>query len=246
MFSKSLIQQRFSKSLNTYEENAFVQKEMAKKLIDLVEKKKYNSILEIGCFTGILTRLIKKNINFENYTANDIVKEAQIYIDKIISQYNFIPGDIEEVKLNSEYDLIISNACLQWCNNIEITTQKLINRLKPSGILALSIFGDNNLIEIKNIFQIENKNYDMSKLSYFISKYNVKYMKEEEIKIFFDSPLKVLKHIQATGVNAIEKFHFTKSKLKEFEDKYKSLYYQKNGVYLTYNPVYIIIEKENV
>ena len=53
MINKELVKKRFSKSLDTYEDNAFVQKEMGAKLISLLEKKEFNTIFEIGCASGL-------------------------------------------------------------------------------------------------------------------------------------------------------------------------------------------------
>ena len=54
---KSLIKQRFSKSLKSYNKCAIVQKQMAHNLFDMIENNSYNNILELGCGTGFVTRL---------------------------------------------------------------------------------------------------------------------------------------------------------------------------------------------
>ena len=63
IMNTTLIKQRFSRSLQTYEQTAIVQREMAKILTEfLPQNKNFDSILEIGCGTGFLTReLVKKN-----------------------------------------------------------------------------------------------------------------------------------------------------------------------------------------
>lgn len=244
MIDKSLVKKRFSKSLDTYDENAIVQSKMAEKLIEVIPVKRFNSIFEAGCATGILTKEIKKNIRFNSFTANDIVEKSRNYIDKIIFPNNFITGDIEQITLIEKYDLIISNACLQWCNNIEDTIDKLINFLNKNGILAISIFGDNNLQEIKDIFGIENKSYKLQELKEFIKKYNAK-IEEEVIELSFNEPIEILKHLKYTGVNAIKEFKLTKSKIAKFEQEYRNKYSKDSNVILTYNPVYIIITRQD-
>lgn len=244
MINKSLVKERFKKSLATYDDNAIIQKITAKKLISFLNKKNYSSILEAGCATGILTREIKNQLIFSNYSANDIVEESKNFIDLIIKDNHFIAGDIEEINLQSKYDLIISNACLQWCNNIEQTVEKFINSLNKKGILAISIFGDDNLKEITNIFGFQNKNYSIEILKQHLSKYNIINYEEEILKLDFDNPIDILKHLKLTGVNSIEKINFTKSTLKDFEETYINLYSENRKVYLTYNPVYIIISSD--
>ncbi len=243
MINKALVKKRFSKSLKTYEDNAVIQKIMAKKLIELLVLKEYNSIFEIGCATGILTKEIKKNLTFKEYIANDIVEKSQEYINKIIYPNIFLGGDIEEIELNKKYNLIISNASLQWCNDIEKVLEKLINSLEENGTLAISIFGDNNLKEIKDIFHLENNTYSLNKLKESLAKYKLITFEEEEIKIEFENPIMVLKHLKLTGVNAIKEVVLSKKKLQEFEEEYTKKYQNNGKVILTYNPVYIQIAR---
>ncbi len=243
MIDKSLVKKRFKKSLKTYDENAIVQKKMAKELINLLPKKEYNKIFEIGCATGILTKEIGNKLIFSELYLNDIVEESKKYVQEIYKECNFIAGDIENIDLNKKYNLIISNACLQWCPNIEETLSKLINALDDGGILAISIFGEDNLKEIKSIFNIGNEISSISSMENFLNTQKIIAKKEDKIKIDFETPMEVLKHLKYTGTNAIKEIKLTKTKLKDFEQKYKENYTQNNKVYLTYNPIYIICTK---
>lgn len=243
MIDKSLVKKRFKKSLKTYDENAIVQKKMAKELINLLPKKEYNKIFEIGCATGILTKEIADKLIFSELYLNDIVEESKKYVQEIYKECNFIAGDIENINLNKKYNLIISNACLQWCPNIEETLSKLINALDDDGILAISIFGEDNLKEIKSIFNIGNEISSISSMENFLNTQKIIIKKEDKIKIDFEIPIEVLKHLKYTGTNAIKEIKLTKTKLKDFEQKYKENYTQNNKVYLTYNPIYIIFTK---
>ena len=243
MIDKSLVKKRFKKSLKTYDENAIVQKKMAKELISLLPKKEYNKIFEIGCATGILTKEIEDKLIFSELYLNDIVEESKKYVQEIYKECNFIAGDIENIDLNKKYNLIISNACLQWCSNIEDTLSKLINALDDGGILAISIFGEDNLKEIKSIFNIGNEISSISSMENFLNTQKIIIKKEDKIKIDFETPMEVLKHLKYTGTNAIKEIKLTKTKLKDFEQKYKENYTQNNKVYLTYNPIYIICTK---
>ena len=243
MIDKSLVKKRFKKSLKTYNDNAFAQKQTAAELIKLLPSLNFNLVLEIGCATGILTSEIKNNINFKTFTANDLVEDSKKYIDKIIPSNTFIAGDIEEITLEKKYDLIISNACLQWCCDIEKTILKLYDSLKDNGVLAVSIFGDENLNEIKNTFKIENKMYTINQLKEFFKRFSNCKIKEESLKLEFDSPVDVLKHLKLTGVNAVKELKLTKTALKRFEEEYNKHYGNNGRVTLTYNPVYAVIIK---
>ena len=63
---------------------------------------------------------------------------------------------------------------------------------------------------------------------------------QEKLKRFEDAKA-VLRHLQATGVNGIENKSWTKGDLEKFEKAYKSLCVKRPM--LTYNPIYIKIDK---
>ncbi len=233
MIDKSLVKRRFKKSLAKYEENAVIQKIMAEKLIKILPSGEYNSILEIGCATGLLTRILKKNIRFNHYSVIDIVAEAQDYIKQIIPNAEFTEGDIEEITINNKYDLIISNACLQWCNNPEKVIEKLKKSLNKGGIIAITLFGEENLKELKEYFKLESP--------VLFKPNNVIFHDEEKIKIYFNSPLDILKHLKQTGANALKDYKLTRTMLSDFEKYYQKHYNEGEKVYITYNPEYLIL-----
>ena len=142
MIDKELIKNKFQKSLNTYPEHALLQPNIAHKLAEFIDKD-YEDILEIGSYSGFLTREIVKKTEFRNYTALDIVDSFDC-IKNLSPKIKFILADIEEVELNQKYDLIISSSSLQWCNNLAKTTEKLKANLKPNGRIMLAIFGKKN------------------------------------------------------------------------------------------------------
>ena len=251
---KDLIHSRFKKHLKDYDKNAKVQKLMAGKLITLCNKKKYKNILEIGCGTGLLSKEIVKNIEFENYTAIDIVEDCEPFIKNIDERIKFVCGDVENftplrhsVPLPPQGgqimpDLIISNAALQWTNNFEDTVNNLKSILAPKGELIFSTFGKENFREIFYIMGTSLKYYSENELKEMF-KEAVIYPQEIHI-MSFKEPKDVLKHLQLTGVNGIENKSWTKSDLKHFEDAYKGLCVKIPT--LTYNPVYIKIQNKTV
>jgi len=248
---KDLIHSRFKKHLKDYDKNAKIQKLMAEKLITLCDKKKYKNILEIGCGTGLLTKEIVKNIEFENYTAIDIVEDCEPFIKNIDERIKFVCGDVEKISYltptlscssGEGANLIISNATLQWTNNFEDTVNSLKSILAPKGELVFSTFGKENFREIFYIIGTGLKYYSENELK---EMFNDAIVYPQEIHIMsFKEPIDVLKHLQLTGVNGIENKSWTKSDLKHFEDAYKGLCVRIPT--LTYNPVYIKFQNKTV
>ena len=102
--NKVLIQSRFSKNLASYNDNAKIQKRMAERLLTFVEKNEYNSILEIGCGTGFLTKFLCEKVKFKTLEAIDIVEDCKDYILQINPNIEFINADIEEYLKLEDYD----------------------------------------------------------------------------------------------------------------------------------------------
>ena len=240
MIDKNLVRERFSKNLENYNKNAKIQKRMAERLITFIRNHSPKKILEIGCGTGFLTKLISENIEFEKFIAIDIVEECETYIKNIDARIIFTSVDIEEfIKNNAEkFDLIVSNASLQWVNDFEGVVNTLKNLLNTNGELVFSTFGNENFREIYHVVGASLNYYSLNELSKMFPKSLI----EPEIHIMaFDTPKDVLRHLQLTGVNGVESTAWTKKDLIKFENGYKNLCSSRPT--LTYNPIYIKIEK---
>lgn len=236
--NKNLIHNRFAKNLKNYNDNAKIQKRMAERLVSFVKNKNPKKVLELGCGTGFLTKNLSKMLSFEDYKALDIVEDCQEYIMEINPNINFIANDIEEFITTSKekFDLIISNASLQWLDDFEPTVKKLLKMLNPNGEFIFSTFGQENFREIYHAIGTTLKYYSVTELQQMFPESSI----ETEIHILaFESPKEVLKHLQLTGVNAIENVSWTKKDLIAFENAYKNLCNKRPT--LTYNPIYIKI-----
>lgn len=236
--NKKLIHDRFAKYLDSYNDNAKVQKRMAEKLITFINNKQPQKILEIGCGTGFLTRLVNEYCTFETYQTIDIVSECEKYIEEINSDIIFEAQDVEDfIKTNKEnFDLIISNASLQWVEDFEEVINSLKNYLNPKGEFIFSTFGKENFREIYHILGTSLNYYSLTELNEMFPNSKI----EPEIHILaFEDAKAILKHLQTTGVNGIENKSWTKGDLEKFEKAYKSLCVKRPM--LTYNPIYIKI-----
>ncbi len=147
---KRLIHQRFAKNLSSYQQNAIIQKKMAENLVENIKKYEINfdKILELGSGVGTLTNVIEKEFNFSQLTLVDIVENSKDY-HKNRKNTKIIIEDMDNLKLDEKFNLIISNATIQWSENLEDLCQKLASMLEKNGLVALSTFGIENLLEIK-------------------------------------------------------------------------------------------------
>lgn len=241
--NKDLIQKRFAKNLDTYNDNAKIQKKMAERLLSFLDRKDFDDILEIGCGTGFLTQLVNEKFSFKIYTANDIVESCEKYVKEINPKIDFIPADIEKAVENSDkkYDLIISNAVFQWVENLESFIKLLVSKLNDGGVLLFSTFGPENFREVNFVLGKTLPYYSANELQEIIKDY--KNIVEQEMHVMaFKTPKDILKHIKSTGVNALEMVSWTKTDMQKFENGYNNFC---SGIpTLTYHPIYVKIENK--
>ncbi|WP_035019827.1 malonyl-ACP O-methyltransferase BioC [Anoxybacillus flavithermus] len=153
MIDKQLMQKRFSERATTYDQFANVQKKMAHELIKRIDHPP-KTILEVGCGTGYLTKLLHDAYPQAKLTAVDI---APGMIEKAKQRLNDAPikwlcADIEEAELHETYDLIISNATFQWLIAPKQTIAKLAKQRNERGQLLFSTFGDRTFHELHTSF----------------------------------------------------------------------------------------------
>ena len=128
LIDKQVVRHRFRNASSTYDAHATVQGEMAYQLVDMAHKyvsNNQNSMLELGCGTGVLTREIIKSFTSNYFIVNDLVQEVfptvfQIVLNSSMPHSFFLPGDIESIALPDEQDVIWSGATIQWINDLEM------------------------------------------------------------------------------------------------------------------------------
>lgn len=243
--NKDIIKKRFSKSLYTYRENAIMQNEMAEKITKLINEKigkNFKTIYEIGFHEGLLTEKIMKTLNYSLFYANDIIEESEEIAKKLGKDIIFQVGDIEEVALPKNIDLIVSNAVFQWIENLDKLMSKIALSLSKDGYLVFSTFGKENLKEIRETTGIGLEYKNISVLKELLGKYfSIIYEEEYVKKLYFKNSLEVLRHLSLTGTNALSYKKWRKSDIRRFEENYEKCKEEK-GFPLTYDPIILILK----
>ena len=220
----------FNKHYNVYEKYSLAQKQVAKNLLDYMRKSnifdtKINSIFEIGCGTGIFTKEYRKYFLHSDLILNDIF-DVREFIKDI--DYNiFIQENIEELDIPKS-DLVVSSSVFQW---IKDKDSLIRNIAENTDNLCFSSYVSGNLIEIKNHFDISLDYLNIEEFKEILKKYfsSVKSY-SETIKLDFEAPMSVLKHLKYTGVTGFQRTSI--SKIKTFKDNI-----------LTYEVAYFICQK---
>lgn len=154
---KQLVCRRFQQAAGSYDRQALIQERMAEHLLDLLGEQSsgpQQRVLEIGCGTGLLTRKLAQRISgMEELVLNDLVPDfaSRLPAAAFAPAVRFLPGDIETLPLPGSFDLIISSSTLHWLDDLGSLLTKLNTHLALGGILAFSLYGPDNLREIKEL-----------------------------------------------------------------------------------------------
>ena len=107
-------------------------------LLKLVDVRPGLRVVDLGCGTGELTRRLADTLPDSNVLGLDsspqMLERTQEFARPGL---RFEPGN--QAELEGKWDLIISNAALQWSKNHEELVPRLFNRLNPGGQIAVQV-----------------------------------------------------------------------------------------------------------
>ncbi len=251
---KSQVAQRFAKATQSYNQQAFVQKDICFALIGLMRQflpdQQFHRVLEIGCGSGNLTQLLLQKFQVNQLYLNDIYPEIEQHF---IGQngIEFCIGDIEQIDLPQNLDLICSSSALQWMVNFEQLIQKIVGALSEQAFFCFSTFGEQNLKEIKQLTGqgLSYLSMDLIRDILIRQGFEVLYISEEQKVLGFEQAKDILKHLKATGVTATSEGHrWTKNSLEQFYQDYDQFSYvdalNHKKFPLTYHPIYCVARRK--
>jgi len=107
-------------------------------------------ILDAGCGTGLLTSFLSRTYPDAQITAVDF-SEAMLKVasSQTAANVRFLHADLRDIE-ETGFDLIASNAALQWLPDIDETIHRLHARLATGGVLAISYFGPDTYSELRS------------------------------------------------------------------------------------------------
>ncbi len=234
---KELVSQRFARRVETYEANASVQAEMARELVRMWAERFPGSpgkVIEVGAGSGLFTR---------EYLKFFIPDELELWdLGAVGSE---LPG--RHVKCDAEtamsslpeesVDTIVSACTVQWFNSLPRFLVECRRVLRPGGICLISTFAPLTFAELQpyvdrlldtipagELRNIAGELFDYSEII------------EHEHSLEFDTPGALLRHMQLTGVNAVDSSAGGRRAVKAILSA---------GIKtLTYRPVYMLLQKK--
>jgi malonyl-CoA O-methyltransferase len=165
---KPAVRRSFGNAANTYDDNAFLQREIANRMFERLEyiKLQPQVALDIGCGTGYATAMLRKKYREANIIGLDLATQMlhtassrtkpPPWLKKILRQaplQSWLCGDAEALPVKTgSIDLTISNLTLQWCDP-ERVAKEVARVMKPEGLFMFTTFGPDTLKELRRAFR---------------------------------------------------------------------------------------------
>jgi malonyl-CoA O-methyltransferase len=167
---KQAIRASFEKAARTYDDAAFLQKEVARRMDDRLEMMRLSPgrILDAGCGTGFAFPQLMRRYPDADLVGLDLAHamlvEAQhrlpkpSLLDRLRSPFSgrrssLIGADMEALPLATDcVDMIWSSLAMQWIAAPETMFREMRRVLKPGGLLLFSTFGPDTLRELRAAF----------------------------------------------------------------------------------------------
>ncbi len=109
-------------------------------LAGLIEKKSFSRVLDLGCGTGELTKslfdMLKPDFMIGLDASPEMLKESE---KQRTEGLEFQLGNIVEFQPDVEFDLVFSNAALQWVSDHEKLIPKVLSWVANEGQVAIQM-----------------------------------------------------------------------------------------------------------
>ncbi len=193
----------FSRFAHEYSKYNVIQKEVAKRLCELLDENTYEKILDLGAGDGaIYQNLVNQNISFSNFVALDFSQEMlnlhprHHNIKKVCLDFNQ-EGFSSKFRKN-EFNLLISSSALQWSKNLP---QVLAELSTLADEHLFSFFTSNTFKTLHQTIGIKSPVLKQEEILLSLDKFFNYDLEVTQYKLNFNSTHEMLRYIKRSGVS---------------------------------------------
>ncbi len=138
-----------------YKKASTHQKEWGEKLIAGLNLNGSEKILDLGCGDGGLTAQLAELVPDGFVLGIDASERMVESAQKVHKSENlrFDLMDINTIDLENEFDVVFSNAALNWIKDHERLLKNVLLSLKPGGMVRFNFAGDGNCSNLKKVLK---------------------------------------------------------------------------------------------
>ena len=205
-FHKNNIRLCFNRAALTYDQGSYPQQIIGNNLIGLICKylTSYNTIIDLGCGTGIITEQLARCIHYKFFYAIDISEQLILHAQSRLLPrgINVFTQDFDQLNFpDILFDLVFSNMALHWSGDILSSLQRINHSLAPNGIIACTIPLTGTFAELPSTSRNEFISLAELQKQLHTSGLTLLECYSEQFTFAYSSRLNALKSIQATGAN---------------------------------------------
>ena len=168
LFDAKQVRRAFSRSAASYDAAAQLQHAAEARLLEsldylddpVLERQPPQRVLDLGCGTGRASRAMQKRWPKAQVISLDLAvpmlqqaRTASKRFNPFVQVPRQVCGDARALPLaDGSVDILFSNLCLQWVDDIEAVFAGFRRVLKPQGLLLVSTFGPETLWELRDAF----------------------------------------------------------------------------------------------
>jgi malonyl-CoA O-methyltransferase len=150
------VRRAFGRAAASYEKHDVLQREVQSLLLDRLAfyLDTPTRVLDLGAGTGRGSALLKKKYPKAQVIALDLavpMLRAARRHSAWLKPFARVAGEATRLPLaDHSIDLLHSNLCIQWCDDLPALFSECMRVLKPGGFMALSTFGPDTLRELRS------------------------------------------------------------------------------------------------
>lgn len=247
---------RFGRAATSYHEATPVQLRMAGRILELLpEDLEAGRILELGCGTGHLTRLLRRRFPGADLLASDL-SSAMISTSRALWPDELRPPewkvlDARDPATEIQPDLVASNAVVQWFPDLE-SHFKAIRNLSPRGTCyAFSDFATDHFPELDRILRSDEFGYPPgpghawreAAESARRAGWKIERFHEEQLEERHPTAMDFLRHLKASGANRQPPGDkpLTRAKLSRLQRRLEAESPWDGGIRVTWKPWFMVL-----
>jgi malonyl-CoA O-methyltransferase len=200
----SKIRNTFNTASSNYNDNAFLQNEIANRLAEKLKviSIKPQIIIDLGSGTGLLSNKTAEIFPNANLICVDFAQQSLL---KNSQNLKVCANAYELPFASNSVDFIVSNLMMQWCPDLKALFNECFRVLKPEGLILFTTFGPDTLKELKRSWSAVDSSAHVNN---FIDMHDIG---DQMLQSGFQSPIMEMENITLTYEKVLDLMHDLKS-----------------------------------